>query len=41
MAGTDPKQWGTCYGLSAAVGKAGAAIGTEIFTPIQDNLGKR
>ncbi|KAJ9245998.1 hypothetical protein DTO027B5_8415 [Paecilomyces variotii] len=32
---------GTCYGLSAAVGKAGAAIGTEAFTPIQDNLGKK
>lgn len=32
---------GTCYGLSAAVGKAGAAIGTEAFTPIQTNLGKK
>lgn len=32
---------GTCYGLSAAVGKAGAAIGTQAFTPIQANLGKR
>lgn len=32
---------GTCYGLSAAVGKAGAAIGTEAFTPIQDHMGKR
>jgi len=32
---------GTCYGLSAAVGKAGAAIGTQVFTPIQNNLGKR
>ena len=32
---------GTCYGLSAAVGKAGAAIGTEVFTPIQSNLGKK
>ncbi|EPE06615.1 metabolite transport [Ophiostoma piceae UAMH 11346] len=32
---------GTCYGLSAAVGKAGAAIGTEAFTPIQANLGKK
>ncbi|PWY64249.1 MFS general substrate transporter [Aspergillus heteromorphus CBS 117.55] len=31
---------GTCYGLSAAVGKAGAAIGTQAFTPIEDNLGK-
>lgn len=32
---------GTCYGLSAAIGKTGAAIGTEAFTPIQLNLGKR
>ncbi|ANB15485.1 Git1p [Sugiyamaella lignohabitans] len=32
---------GTCYGLSAAVGKAGAAIGTEVFTPIQTNLGQK
>lgn len=32
---------GTCYGLSAAVGKAGAAIGTQAFTPIQNHLGKR
>lgn len=32
---------GTCYGFSAAVGKAGAAIGTEAFTPIQVHLGKR
>ncbi|KAF4878829.1 Glycerophosphoinositol permease 1 [Colletotrichum siamense] len=32
---------GTCYGLSAAVGKAGAAIGTQAFTPIQASLGKR
>ncbi|KAF9819682.1 hypothetical protein IEO21_01947 [Rhodonia placenta] len=32
---------GTFYGISAAVGKAGAAIGTEAFTPIQDNLGKK
>jgi len=32
---------GTCYGLSAAVGKAGAAIGTQAFTPIQNNLGKK
>ncbi|CZR58518.1 probable GIT1 Glycerophosphoinositol transporter also able to mediate low-affinity phosphate transport [Phialocephala subalpina] len=32
---------GTCYGLSAAVGKAGAAIGTQAFTPIETNLGKR
>lgn len=26
---------------SAAVGKAGAAVGTQVFTPIQNNLGKR
>lgn len=32
---------GTCYGFSAAMGKAGAAIGTQAFTPIEDNLGKR
>ncbi|KAK1922674.1 MFS general substrate transporter [Papiliotrema laurentii] len=32
---------GTCYGLSAAIGKAGAAIGTQCFTPIQNHLGKR
>ncbi|ETS80877.1 metabolite transport protein GIT1 [Pestalotiopsis fici W106-1] len=32
---------GTCYGLSAAIGKVGAAVGTEAFTPIQTNLGKR
>jgi MFS family permease len=32
---------GTCYGISAAIGKTGAAVGTEAFTPIQTNLGKR
>lgn len=32
---------GTCYGISAALGKTGAAVGTEVFTPIEDNLGKR
>ena len=32
---------GTCYGVSAAIGKTGAAVGTEAFQPIQDNLGKR
>jgi len=32
---------GTCYGISAALGKTGAAIGTEAFTPIQNHLGKR
>ena len=32
---------GTCYGISAALGKTGAVVGTEVFTPIQTNLGKR
>ena len=32
---------GTCYGISAALGKTGAAVGTEVFTPIQSNLGKK
>ncbi|GLB36250.1 putative glycerophosphoinositol permease [Lyophyllum shimeji] len=32
---------GTCYGLSAAIGKAGAAVGTQAFTPIQQNRGKK
>lgn len=32
---------GMCYGLAAAVGKAGAAIGTQVFKPIQNNLGKK
>jgi len=32
---------GTCYGISAAFGKTGAAVGTEAFTPIQNHLGKR
>ncbi|KAI5124631.1 hypothetical protein M0805_004240 [Coniferiporia weirii] len=32
---------GTCYGLSAALGKTGAAVGTQAFTPIQNNLGKK
>jgi MFS family permease len=32
---------GTCYGISAALGKTGAAVGTQAFTPIQNNLGKR
>ncbi|KAJ5601405.1 Glycerophosphoinositol permease 1 [Penicillium lagena] len=31
---------GTCYGISAAVGKAGAAIGTQAFEPIENRLGK-
>ena len=32
---------GTCYGISAAIGKTGAAVGTQAFTPIQLHLGKR
>ena len=32
---------GTCYGISAALGKTGAAVGTQAFTPIQNNLGKK
>jgi MFS family permease len=32
---------GTCYGISAALGKTGAALGTQAFTPIQVHLGKR
>ena len=32
---------GTCYGISAAIGKTGAALGTEAFNPIQTHLGKR
>ncbi|PWN45212.1 MFS general substrate transporter [Ceraceosorus guamensis] len=32
---------GTFYGISAAVGKAGAAVGTEVFKPVTDNLGKK
>jgi hypothetical protein len=32
---------GTMYDVSAGIGKAGAAIGTEIFTPIQVHTGKR
>jgi len=32
---------GTCYGFSAAFGKTGAAIGTQVFTPIQLHLGNR
>lgn len=36
-----PTNYDSSYGISAAVGKTGAAIGTEVFTPIQTNLGKR
>lgn len=32
---------GTCYGISAAFGKAGGAIGTQVFTPIETHLGKK
>lgn len=32
---------GTAYGLSAAIGKVGAVVGTEIFKPVQDNVGKK
>lgn len=32
---------GTCYGISAALGKTGGAIGTEVFKPIETHLGKR
>ncbi|GAA5868941.1 hypothetical protein JCM16303_000312 [Sporobolomyces ruberrimus] len=32
---------GTCYGLSAAIGKVGAVVGTETFNPIKIHLGQR
>ncbi|KAH9002419.1 MFS general substrate transporter [Lactarius hatsudake] len=32
---------GTCYGISAAIGKAGAAIGVQAFAPIQTHLGTK
>jgi MFS family permease len=32
---------GSCYGISAAMGKTGAAIGVEVFLPIQEHLGIR
>ena len=32
---------GTCYGISAALSKVGAVVGTEVFTPIQNHVGKR
>ncbi|GAA5824335.1 hypothetical protein JCM3770_001811 [Rhodotorula araucariae] len=32
---------GTCYGFSAAIGKVGAVVGTQTFTPIRENLGPR
>ena len=36
-----PTNSGTCYGFSAAIGKTGAAVGTQAFTPIQNHLGKK
>jgi hypothetical protein len=30
-----------CYGFSAAIGKVGAVVGTQAFTPIRANLGPR
>jgi MFS family permease len=32
---------GVGYGISAGFGKAGAAIGTQVFTPIEEAAGKR
>lgn len=32
---------GTCYGFSAAIGKVGAVVGTQAFTPIRAHLGPR
>jgi MFS family permease len=32
---------GTCYGLSAAIGKTGAALGTQAFLPIKSRLGNK
>lgn len=32
---------GTCYGLSAAIGKVGAVVGTATFGPIQTKLGNK
>ncbi|SNX84509.1 related to GIT1 - Glycerophosphoinositol transporter also able to mediate low-affinity phosphate transport [Melanopsichium pennsylvanicum] len=32
---------GTFYGISAAFGKTGAAVGVQVFTPIQHHLGKK
>lgn len=32
---------GTCYGISAAIGKVGAVVGTKCFTPIQLHLGEK
>ncbi|KAH9030128.1 MFS Git1p-like glycerophosphoinositol permease [Lactarius pseudohatsudake] len=35
------KRSGTYYGISAAIGKAGAAIGVQAFAPIQTHLGTK
>ncbi|GAA6002990.1 uncharacterized protein JCM10292_000284 [Rhodotorula paludigena] len=32
---------GTLYGFSACIGKVGAVVGTQTFTPIKNNLGQR
>lgn len=32
---------GTAYGISAAIGKVGAVVGTKTFSPIQKNLGDK
>jgi MFS family permease len=32
---------GTCYGFSAAIGKVGAVVGTQTFTPIKVHLGQK
>ena len=32
---------GTCYGFSAALGKTGAAVGTQVFQPLENHLGVR
>ncbi|ORY77581.1 major facilitator superfamily domain-containing protein [Leucosporidium creatinivorum] len=32
---------GSLYGFSAAIGKVGAVVGTQSFTPIRNNLGAR
>lgn len=32
---------GSAYGLSAAIGKVGAVVGTEVFKPVQNSIGTR
>ena len=39
-AGTDLELWDVLR-IVSSVGKAGAAVGTQVFTPIQNHLGKR